>query len=108
MKTRQLLMALALGLGLAMVLAIACSAGKESNAATAGPGSLAELSAEAWDRILSQVQNDGSAFIHQTAKIMASDGAANAYFADKAAIDGDIAVVGAYGDSANTGAVLKW
>jgi hypothetical protein len=105
MKTRQLLMALALGLGLALVLAMACSAGKESNAATAVPGDPAELSAEAWDRIVGQVQNDHSAFIRQTAKITASDGAANAYFADKVAIDGDIAVVGAYGDSANTGAV---
>ncbi|MFN2269194.1 MAG: hypothetical protein ACK2US_00050, partial [Anaerolineae bacterium] len=105
MKTRQLLMALVLGLGLALVLAMACSAGKESNAATAVPGDPAELSAEAWDRIVGQVQNDHSAFIRQTAKITASDGAANAYFADKVAIDGDIAVGGAYGDSANTGAV---
>jgi hypothetical protein len=105
MKTRQLLIALALGFGLALVLAMTCSAGKERNTAIAGSGGPAELSAEAWDRIVEQVQNDHSAFIRQTAKITASDGAANAYFADKVAIDGDIAVVGAYGDSANTGAV---
>jgi hypothetical protein len=104
MRIRQLLIALVLGLGLALTLAMACSAGREANVALAEPGTSAKLSAETWNQIVSQVHHDRSAFIEQTAKITASDGTVNAYFGDKVAVDGDIAVVGAYGDDANTGA----
>jgi hypothetical protein len=130
MKTQRLLIAVGCGLGLTLALALAFSAGREARAAApprapapslhspdpageaqparsdadAGPGIPDGLSAAAWAQIVGQVRRDRRAFIHQTAKITATDGMTNDYFAYAVAVDGDTVVVGAYGDDGNSGA----
>ncbi len=63
------------------------------------------LSDQAWDGILAQIQPPSAPLMpHQVQKLTAGDGAANHYMGFAAAISGDIAVVGAWGDNTNHGA----